>query len=162
LGSFIFITLAIYGRLFNGDEKLSNTEQSLVAYLQTLPKDIRLGGTPCVLDNVPLFAKRMILFSCETPSANPMVMQEALQSYYAEDGQTINTFCQKYDVDYLVIDQNSYSDAYIQQGEFLFEPFDSFMRQKLSGDQNYILDNLSPEEILFQKDSLIVTSCRLS
>lgn len=162
LGAIIFLGLAFYGRLFDGDITLSDNEQSLVAYLETLPEDTRLGGTPCTLDSVPLFAKRMILFSCETPSSNPVIMQEALESYYAEDAQTINSFCQKHDIDYLVIDQDTYDEAYIDEGKFLFEPFDSFMKQELPDNQKYFLANLSPEMILYQNNSLIVTPCPLN
>ncbi len=161
LGAFIFVALATYGRLFNQNVKPTNSEFALFSYLETLPKDIRLGGTPCALNNIPLFAKRMIFFSCETPHANPLVMQEALESYYATEPQTVNLFCQKYGLDYLVIDQNSFSDTYIQKGKFLFEPFDSLMKQQLSTRENFALNNLAPENILFQGGSLFVTACPL-
>ena len=88
-------------------------------------------------------------------------MQEALESYYAADRQTVNQFCEKYDVDYLLINQDTFSDSYIQKGEFLFEPFDTHMQQALSTDSNFALENIAKEDILFQNGPLILTACPL-
>jgi hypothetical protein len=43
-------------------------ERELLRFLETLPKDALIAGTPCALNSVTLFAKREILFSCEQPS----------------------------------------------------------------------------------------------
>ena len=161
LGFFIFVGLVLYGRILDENTKPSEAEQELFAYLETIPKDIRLAGNPCSLDNIPLYAKRMILFSCETPHTNQLLMQEALESYYAADRQTVNQFCEKYDVDYLLINQDTFSDSYIQKGEFLFEPFDTHMQQALSTDSNFALENIAKEDILFQNGPLILTACPL-
>lgn len=161
LGICIFVGLAIYGRILDENTKPPETERALFAYLETLPKDIRLAGNPCSLDNIPLFAQKMILFSCETPHTDQLLMQEALDSYYAADRQTVNQFCQKYEVDYLLINQDTYRESYLQKGEFLFEPFDTKMQQTLAVRRNFALDNLDEADIVFQSGSLRLAPCPL-
>ncbi|MBK8901476.1 MAG: hypothetical protein IPM53_09860 [Anaerolineaceae bacterium] len=161
LGFCIFVGLAIYGRILDENADPPEADHVLFAYLQTLPKDSRLAGNPCSLDNIPLFAQRMILFSCETPHTNQLLMQEALESYYAADRQTVNQFCQKYEVDYLLIHQDTFADRYIQEGAFLFEPFDTQMQQILATRRDFALENIAQEDILFQDGSLILTACPL-
>lgn len=161
LGVCIFIGLAIYGRILNENINPKEPEQTLFAYLQTLPKDIRLAGNPCSLDNVPLFAQRMILFSCETPHTDQQLMQEALDSYYAADRQTVNQFCQKHEVNYLLINRDTYRESYIQKGAFLFEPFDTRMQQTLATRRNFALENIGEEDIVFQNGPLILAPCPL-
>lgn len=161
LGFCIFFGLALYGRILDENMKPTEAEQTLFAYLETLPKDIRLAGNPCDLNNIPLYAQRMILFSCETPHTSPLVMQEALESYYAADRQTVNQFCTKYDVDYLLINQDTFSQSYIEKGEFLFEPFDTLMQDYLATHNDFALKNLDIDEILFQNGSLMLMGCPL-
>jgi hypothetical protein len=137
----------------------SPSEREMLRFVETLPKDALLAGTPCALDNVPLFAKREILFSCEQMSADAELMHEALGAYYAPDGQTVAGFCDARGVDYLVIDRKTYSEEYIAAGKVFFDPFNQELTLRTAGQNTYAVLQVSEDRKLFQSGDLFVIAC---
>jgi hypothetical protein len=181
----VFIGLAVavclvgwgtYARAINKSMTLDPplVERKLLAFLETLPKDVLLAGTPCILenrklmgtpstlDNVPLFAKRQILFSCEQLSPDEDLMREALDAYYAEQPRAILDFCQTYGVDYLVINRLAYTQAYLDRGWIFFEPYNQELLPRVKARDSFALAQVPDEAKVFESDGLFVVPCTRS
>jgi hypothetical protein len=134
-------------------------ERQLLSFLETLPKDALLAGTPCALDDVSLFAKRQILFSCEHIRPDEPLMREALKMYYTDNPQEIANFCRKHSVNYLVIDQHTYSDEFLEQGEIFFEPFNQEVLSDIAGQKSFTLAQVPNDLKIFQSGDYFVVPC---
>lgn len=137
-------------------------ERELLAFLETLPKDILLAGTPCALDNIPLFAKRQILFSCEHVSGDDDLVREALDAYYAEKAHTVLDFCSSRKVDYLVVDSDTYTEDYIEEGRLFFEPYNQELLPRVKARDSFTLAQVPDEAKVFESDGLFVVPCTRS
>jgi hypothetical protein len=163
-GAAIVICLGVwvaYAPLISGASFLnpSQAERELLRFLETLPKDVLLAGTPCVLDNVPLFAKRRILFSCEQISKDADLTRQALSAYYADDKREIVDFCQTYRVDYLVVDLGAYSEEYLAAGKIFFEPYNQELLPHIAAQDTFALAQVSEDVKIFQSEDYFVVSC---
>lgn len=135
-------------------------ERALFEFLATLPADSMIAGTPCTLDSVELFAERSVLFSCERSRGGALTM-DALETYYTADPQRVSRFCDKYGVDYLVVDLAAYEDEYLARKEIFFEPYNQELVAKIQGQKKFALTQVPPEAKLFQRGSIFGLSCRL-
>jgi hypothetical protein len=133
-------------------------EQALLGFLETLPKDVLLAGSPCALDNVPLFAKRQILFSCEQTGKDDL-MRQALKAYYAEDGRAVVDFCQRYRIDHLVVDLETYSKEYLARDKLFFEPYNRELLAHIAGRDTFALAQVPDDVKAFQWGDLFVVPC---
>jgi hypothetical protein len=131
----------------------------MLAFLQTLPKDAVIGGTPCAIDSVPLFASRSVLFSCEDPSADPAVITSGLKAYYADDGEKLEVFCATSEVDYLVFDERYYELA---RRWVFFEPYHSALSPYLEGQASFAVLEIPEEKVLFRSGPIFVVPCTSS
>jgi hypothetical protein len=155
------ICWATYARLIARGSNLnpSDSEREMLAFLQTLPKDVLLAGTPSTLDNVPLFAKRQILFSREQISQDSDLMREALDTYYAKDAQRVVDFCQAHGVDYLVIDPQTYTEEYLDAGRIFFEPYNQELLPIVRSRDTFALAQVPDEAKVFQSEEVFVVPC---
>jgi hypothetical protein len=154
----------VYARAV-GEESIldpSAAERELLAYLETLPKDVMLAGTPCALDNVPLFAKRQILFSCEQVSRDREMMRKALDAYYAEDAEPVFQFCEEYQVAYLVANSWTYTEEYLDKGWIFFEPYNEELLPRVTARDSFVLANVLDRVKVFQVGDLFVLPCTRS
>lgn len=131
----------------------------MLAFVETLPKDVLIAGSPCSLDSIPLFAKRQLLFSCELISGDDARMRQGLNAYYAEDQQTILDFCRAYGVDYLVISRHTYSEEYLNRGWLFFEPYNEELLPQVRARDSFLLDRIAEQASVFESDGLFVVPC---
>lgn len=155
------IVWGAYARIVRRQSDLapSPAERELLTYLETLPKDVLIGGTPCSLDNVTLFSRRQILFSCEHVSADDQMMQEALDAYYAEEVETVVNFCDTYGVDYLVIDSRTYTQEFIDNGWLFFEPQNQVLLPLVQSRDSFVLAQVPDSSKIFESGRLFVVPC---
>jgi hypothetical protein len=137
----------------------SPDERQLLKFLQTLPKDVLLGGTPCALDSVPLLAKRQVLFNRETLSRDEELIRHALDAYYAENPQRIIDFCQAHGVDHLVIDTHVYAKWFIDAGGIFYEPYNQQVLPLIRSRDTFVLAQVPEEAKIFQSGNLFVVPC---
>lgn len=134
-------------------------ERELLRFLETLPKDVLLAGTPRALDNVPLFAKRQVLFNYDLVSQDANLMREALNAYYTDDAQVVIDFCQAHGVDYLVVDLQVYSEEYLATEKVFFEPYHQELLPQLIDRNTFVLAQVPDESKVFQSESFFVVPC---
>jgi hypothetical protein len=159
------VTWGIYARqisIFSALLNPSPEERAMLTFVQTLPKDVLFAGTPCALDNVPLFGKREIVFSCETVSQDQSLTREALNAYYAEDAATVLNFCENYNVAYLILHNAAYTDEYLDKGKIFFPPYNDEILSLVRDRSTFILANVLDSAKLFHDGDWFIIPCRAS
>ncbi|MGB3713343.1 MAG: hypothetical protein WA996_02830, partial [Candidatus Promineifilaceae bacterium] len=140
----------------------SNQERELFAFIEQLPPDSTIGGHPCSLDSIPLFAKRSVLYNCESPLKESGSVMAMLNAFYASELQEVLDFCDAYEVDYMVVDSRFYDPQYLESGTIFFEPYNSQLAPMLKNRREFALDDVSSSAIEFAVDSVTVVSCNES
>lgn len=140
----------------------SDQEKELFAFIEKLPADSTIGGHPCSLDSVPLFAKRYVLYSCESVPANSEAVMAMLNAFYAADLQEVLDFCDAYAVDYMVVDDRFYDRQYLDAGTIFFEPYNSQLAPMLKNRRDFALADTPNSAIEFEVESVTVVSCNQS
>ena len=131
----------------------------LVTFARTLPKDVLISGYPCSLDDVPLYAQRTVLFSCEVESRDMTMMLASLDAYFAESEEQVLEYCRQYGVDYMVASPWTFSEAYRSQERLIYDPFDTYLKQQLDGRSGFALERIPESAKIFQNDSHFVFPC---
>jgi hypothetical protein len=115
-----------------------------------------IAGSPCALNSIQLFARRQVLFSCEAPSQGT---RQALEAYYADDRQVVVDFCQAHDVDYLVVDLETYSKGYLTRGWIFFEPYNQQLLPYIASRDAFVLTQVPNGSKVFQSENYFVIAC---
>jgi len=157
--SILILPLILFLQLPDRLHRLPSESGELVGFAKTLPQDVLIAGYPCLLDDIPLYAQRTILFSCEVESRDMTMMLSALDAYFATEADKLLGFCQQYGVDYLVASPWTFTEAFQEQERIMFEPFESYLRARLAGSSNFVLERVPEEEKLFQNDSSFLIPC---
>ncbi len=103
------------------------TAPKLYEYLQTTPKDSRVGGVDGELDNIPSFGKRAILMSPEYMIPYHWGYYARVRdrfialinAHYSPNPQQVRQFLQDYPLDYWLIRRDDFSLDYLQQHYWL-------------------------------------------
>ncbi len=151
----LFILPVLQARLY----KPSPTNDAVLQYLQKLPQDSLIAGDPCSLNDVPLYAKRAILFSCEVENPSLDLMLDFYDAYYATEMESVAEFCVKQGIDYLVVNEKTFTSAYLQNGRFWFEPIDSEVTKLVASRGEFALAQVPNSDKLFQAEHLFVMAC---
>jgi hypothetical protein len=149
-------------RVITAGEFYTPSSESLLLYdyVEMLPKDVLLAGSPCVLDNIPFYSKRSVLFSCKRyPEEDAPLILDSMRSNYASDGEQIYSFCRDYGVTHLAIDQDTLQLDFVNEGDYFFEPYNSILAPELTGRTDFALNNVPEDKKLFQIDSVFVIPC---
>lgn len=134
-------------------------ERAMLAFLETLPKDVLLAGTPRALDNVPLLSGRQILFSREQIAHDDALTRTALEAYYSDDPQTVLDFCDSYGVDFLVVHREAYSDAYIEEGKIFYAPYNDPLLDYIADQDGFVLEEAAETANIFESGPYRVIPC---
>ncbi len=121
----------------------SLSERALYEFVATLPKDAMIAGDPEVMTNIPLFSKRSVLFRALFPSPNAPFI-EYFDAQYAENVEPIIHFCQRYKVDYLVINTAQLTPDYIAKQKFFYDPWNDAIVERVADHSNFIMPHLEP------------------
>ena len=115
--------------------------------------------TPCALDNIPLFAKRQIFFSCEQSNGNPQLTFEALDVYYADRDEIVADFCKSHDINYFAIYPAVYSQDYLDAGRIFYEPYNRQILPVIRERGRFVLANVSDSLKVFLNKDYFVVPC---
>ncbi len=136
----------------------------LYASLAQLPKEVMIAAHPKLADGIPTFAKRKVLIKYELSS--PLYSNfwrevkkrtyAFFDAYYAEDLASINQFCETYHVDYLVVDQEHFTEKFLVNKTIYFEPFNAYMKNKIGKRRRFALMQIPEKEKLFTHGSVFV------
>ena len=132
-------------------------QRALYTYLQTLPEDAIIAGSPCALDDVQYYAGRQVLYSCWRFQEENILA--GLDAYYAESSEPVAQFCSDFGVDYLVVDEQTLDAALIEDGNYFYEPYVTMLQPTLQGRSDFVLRKLPPTAMLFEVGTLSVVAC---
>ncbi|MCA9933892.1 MAG: hypothetical protein H6662_01520 [Ardenticatenaceae bacterium] len=139
--------------------RATDAEIAMFKYLQTLPKDVLLAGNPGVMDAVPLFSQRKALFTRDHIHPDAELVQDFLLAYYADTGEALLAFCQNYDVDYLVVNQDDFMTHDDGEQTYFYEPYQSAVAPVIEQRSAFVLAGLPDDVRAFQQDNLYVVPC---
>jgi hypothetical protein len=123
-----------------------SADRALYAALENTPEDALVAGHPALMDNVLTFARRRVLVSFEL--SHPWCvgswtrMQPRLRdfftAYYSDQPGGVLAFANKYNVDFLVVDDRHFQPAFLDDHPF-FAPFDEMIRTLVKGRERFAL-----------------------
>lgn len=157
----LLLSWAVYARRVSAASFLNPPpeERELLETIATLPKDAMIGGTPCAIDNVPLFAGRQILFGCERVSDDAELTRSGLRAYYSSDPGELLGFCRTYGVDYLVIDERWYRDELLAMERLYYDPYNDELVEFVQAQPSFAVMQAPRDQALFTSGPLILVSC---
>lgn len=138
---------------------VSQEQRPLLEYVAGLPKDVLIAGAPEVTSNIPLFAQRRVLFSSEVSYVGGTRVLDFFDAYYAESAEQVFSFCQRYSVDYLVVDEHHFSSDFLDEGEFFYTPFNESIIQMVAARSDFVLPTVPDDHWMFQSGPLFVIPC---
>lgn len=129
----------------------------LYDYIGTLPKSVLIAAHPVEADNIPYFAKRSVYINRETSNPHYDVFWEEISrrtreffdAYYAEDIHSVCNFISRNNIDYIVIKREHFSEEYLKNQKFYFEPFNSYINSILQQRKNFTLQQFFGQEAFF-------------
>lgn len=121
----------------------SAAERSIYEFVATLPKDAVIVGDPDLMTNIPLFSKRSVLFREMFPNAKAPITQYFV-SQYANTPRPMFDFCRRYQVNYVILNQEEFRPRYLAQGHFFYEPWNSQIVELVNGRTEFALLDLKP------------------
>ena len=80
-----------------------------------------------------------------------------LAAYYATDIQDVQRFVQSYSVDYILVNTQHF-DAPFLQGAIYYEPFGSFIRQRLDTHKRFALLDVPTLQRVYERGPYILIS----
>ena len=106
----------------------------LYQFISTLPKDAVIAGPPMEMDNIPLFARRIVFVSDE--AAQPLYprfyqemkrrLKESYAAYYATDERVVREFGVKNRVRYMVVKKEDFTHG-LHRGKY-YEPYNGYIK----------------------------------
>jgi hypothetical protein len=133
----------------------SQAERDVYEFVATLPKDVMLAGEPEIMDGIPLFSERAVLFRDLFPREEAPIV-EFFDAQYAESPQVVVDFCRRYGVDYLVIDRSVFAPDYMAGKDFFYQPYNDEIVELVAERSDFILLDVEP---VFTSGSLLVIEC---
>lgn len=161
-GSILAAIGAFYVFSFQSSPRIPDkAERDLYAYIETLPKDTNLSGSPNILSTVSLFGKRQVIYSCAGPNFVPEIIKDSLSAFYADpdDAQRVHNYCNEYDVDYWVVDSRLYKPGTRESLYCSLSPYDSELLPDLIHKNSYYFETISEDSYTFHSDYLFVVPC---
>jgi len=133
----------------------SQAERAVYEYIATLPKDTVLAGNPDIMTNIPLFSKRSVLFRELFPRPNAPILQY-FDAQYAETPDVMFNFCQRYQIDYLVLNLHDFSPDYLAKENFFYQPWNDQIVSTVTGRSNFAMLRVQP---IFTSSPYAVIKC---
>lgn len=145
----------------NGFVFVGPSSRKMLTFLQDLPKEVRIMGEPCLANKVPFLAKRSVLWSCESlPAGGRQVILDTLNTYYSESMFDVFQFCQRYDIDYMLVKKSSFAQESLFWELIPFEPYESIMQKKIRDQETFALQDIPETMIVYENDEVVVMSCK--
>ncbi len=138
--------------------------EPLYTVLNRTPKTSLIAGHPSLMDKVVTFGRRNVFASFEL--AHPWSkglwrkMRPRLvaffDAYYAADPAVVTKFCEKYGIDFLVVDNRHFTREFIKNHPF-FEPFGQMIQKTVGDRRDFALmsESLFPETRIDQNLRLL-------
>ena len=115
--------------------------------------------TRLVQDGIPLFSQRGVLFRDLHPNINPNAptyIKDYFDAHYAESGEAVLDFCQRYKISHLVLDVGDFDPDHLAEGNYFYQPYNDRIEEMIAGRSNFVLPRLQP---IFASGPFVVIKC---
>ena len=163
--AFIFI-FCFAGINLNRDIGLADFTKNKPVFIMAsrLPKDALIAAHPYLADGIPTFAKRKVFLKWELSVPlfdkywNTVKTRtfDFFNAYYSDDPQVIVAFAQKYNIDYILVDETHFDKNYLEKGQFYFEPFNTAIGGKIKKTKKFALNNIDQKAKLYSYKNLFI------
>ena len=146
----------------------TGTNPGLYEYLAGQPKDILIASLADETNNLPIFAKRSVLFSRETalPFHKGYYNQvrervlDLVNAQYTGDLTELQSFIKKYAVDYLLVDRDAFAPEYVSRDKWItqYQPAARESVEKLKQGARPALADLMSSCSAYQSDEMVLIS----
>jgi hypothetical protein len=136
----------------------SDAQKEMFAFIQTLPKDSLLTGTPDA-NHIPMFGQRSVLLTYERLGPGFKGTIDALLAYYADDPDDLLAFCDQYGVSYLVVNEQDFIQVREPDHRYFYEPYHSIVAPQLEQRNTFVLEMLPDSARSFQQDEWSLVAC---
>ena len=143
----------------------------LYQFLETLPADAVIASHPDLSDFIPTFSRRKVFVNFELSSPFFATYWQTIadrtrslfDAYYAGTRQEAFDFCERNNVDFLIVRARDFDPRYLSTHRIYFEPFDQYVRGRLAaGGDDYALTQIEPHEMAFRYgDTFVISRDRL-
>jgi hypothetical protein len=132
---------------------LDPPDLQLMEFLRTLPENALVAGHPCVMDAVPLLARRKVLANHELSlpyyygyyGSIRKRITDFFEAYYASSRETVEAFARGYGVDVLVVRKEHFDPAFLE-GKIYYEPFNKAVKERLKEGGGFVLQTPALEK----------------
>jgi len=146
----------------------TGTNPGLYEYLASQPKNILIASLADETNNLPIFAKRSVLFSRETalPFHKRYYNQvrervlDLINAQYTDDLAELQSFIKKYAVDYLLVDLDAFAPEYVSRDKWItqYQPAAGESVARLKQGARPILADLMSSCSSYQSDEMVLIS----
>jgi hypothetical protein len=107
---------------------------SLMTYFKKLPNPVRIACHPCDGDDVPFWTGKptsggyesMLPWFVDSWKRQKAMTKDVLQALYADNWETVRSFCSRYKVTHLLLRKDRYGPKFREKSRMV-EPFGSFL-----------------------------------
>lgn len=132
--------------------------------VQQLPKESLVAAHPWLADGIPAFAQRKVFVAYELsyPFYDKhwvMIKQRTydfFNAYYAEDIKSVDAFCRKYGIDYVVVNKLDFTKWNLDRKDFYFEPFNAYIVDLAQKCGHFVLPEIPDEDKIFQTGNIFI------
>jgi hypothetical protein len=129
-----------------------------------LPKGSWVTAHPWLADGIPAFARRKVFIACELSYQFydkhwDMIKERTydfFDAYYARDVKSIDAFCRKYGIDYLVVNKLDLTKKSLGEKDFYFEPFNAYIAGLTRENDYFVFPEMPDKDKLFQTGDIFV------
>ncbi len=159
------LVIGVYWPFLDGNVQYYG-RKGLYDFLATLSRDSLIAGHPKEMDEIPLLCKRKVLVQRELSlpyyrkyySEISCRTRDFFRLYYSSDKNEAKAICDFYGIDYIVIDKEHFSNAYLEGGFFYHEPFNNFVKKIIfsNRDLGFLFKDIPAGKGLYEDEKFIV------
>jgi hypothetical protein len=134
-------------------------ERDMYRYLKAnLSKDVMVAGDPVIMNRIPLFSERDVLFREIQPTDGQIErIMDYFEAQFSESVQPVYDFCDRYQVDYLVVDERDFKPASLQTGDQFYPSYQSDLLEIIGQKEEF---GILEVPVVYQSGSLRMIACQ--
>lgn len=144
-------------------------QPDLFKYISNLPKDVTIAAPPYLASFIPTFSKRKVFISYELSIPYYKGYYEEIRqrtkdffkAYYASDANVVLHFCNRYKIDYFLINKRDFSPDHLKQSRIYINPFNDFIKKQIAK-RHFFFENKNSLDIVFEQGEVYLVKCRRS
>jgi hypothetical protein len=129
-------------------------QEEMFRFCASLPADTVIAGHPRLINGVPLFSHRRAFVNYQLSYPFLSVYWKTVSkrtddlfaAYYSADFKSIDGFCRKNGIGWLIVDESHFSARYLEAGDFYFQPFNSRIASMVGQRRHFALMDVPAQD----------------